>query len=74
LATRIIRELLSRRDPEGYFVIPLRNAPEARRLAEESGAVIEEAGDVILARLRSRSAAERLARAALSRRLLAESV
>ncbi len=68
----VIRELLSRRDPQGYFVVPLRNTPEAKRLAEERGAIIEEAGEIIFARLKSRSSAEKLARAARFRGLLAE--
>ncbi len=66
-AGRVLEEILSRRDPHGYYVIPI--APEGlealrRRLPE--GAVIVEAGDVVLVKVRSRSAAARLARAAAS--------
>ncbi len=68
-----LRELLSRRTPDGYYLIPLRNTPEARSLAEEHGGVVEEAGDVIYVKLRSRSLAARLVKRAAARGLLAPS-
>ena len=58
---RLLRELLSRRDPRGYYVIPARNTEEARSLAESEGADVEEAGDVLYIRVKSRSAAARIA-------------
>ncbi len=68
-----LRDILSRRTPDGYYLVPLRNTPEARRLAEEHGGVFEEAGDVLYVKLRSRSLAARLARRAAARGLLAPS-
>ncbi len=70
-------DILSRRDPHGYFVIPLK--PEGRELAEkilsqhlEPGAKLVELRDVILVRIKSRSVAEKIVRAAEKRGLLAD--
>ncbi len=68
---RLLRELLSRRDPSGYYVIPARNTPEARSVAEAEGAVVEEAGDTLYIRVRSRSTAARIASRLAKRGLLA---
>jgi len=67
-----VRSLLQRRAPDGSYVIPVRNTPEARAVLEEGGVEYEEAGDMLLARLRSRAAAKRLALQLAKRGLLAE--
>lgn len=71
--TGVLRDILSRRDPHGYYVIPAR--PEAwdlvSPLSGRDGVVIVEYGDVILVKTRSRSLASRIARMLASRGLLA---
>ena len=75
---RLLRDFLSRRDPHGYYVIPVR--PEGRgfveRLAGRGGGrdvVIVDAVDVILVKVRSRGLASRLLRTLNRRGLLAVS-
>ncbi len=68
---RLLRDLLSRRDPHGYYVIPA--SPEARKVVEGiagSEAIIVDAADVILVKVRSRSTAVKLLRVLNRRRLL----
>jgi len=70
-------DILARRDPHGYYVIPIK--PEGRELIEDilrqnsdPYAKILEGRDVILVRVRSRSVAEKIVRAAARRGLIAE--
>ncbi|MET1101345.1 MAG: hypothetical protein ABWW69_02540 [Pyrodictiaceae archaeon] len=57
----LIRGILSRRDPEGYYVIPA--SPRAMSMLQGiRGVEVVETGDVILARTRSRRLAARIAR------------
>ena len=69
----LLRDLLTRRDPHGYYVIPAK--PEAAPLLEgylrRPGVVVVEYIDMILVKTRSRSLAARLARALARRGLLA---
>ena len=70
---RVLRDLLGRRDPHGYYVVPVasRFADEVKRLVEQlKGAVVENAGDIIIVRVRSRSVAARIAKWALRRKAL----
>ena len=60
---------LGRRDPEGYFV--LLASPEARELVPQ-GCLVEEAGDVIVIRTKSRSLANKLLRTLKRKGLLRE--
>ncbi len=73
-AEQLIREILSRRDPHGYFVIPAK--PEAyaiiEKYASKPGVVIVEYNDVIIVKTRSRSLAEKIARKLLHAGLLEE--
>ncbi|MCX8196375.1 MAG: hypothetical protein N3F67_04790 [Acidilobaceae archaeon] len=68
-------DILSRRDPHGYYVIPLK--AEGRELVEKilsqhgEQAKLVESKDVVLVRIKSRSMAEKIARAAERRNLLA---
>ena len=67
---RLVRGLLSRRDPEGFYVVPARR--EALRLLDGfEGIVFEEAGDTVFVRARSRRVAEKVARLLARRGLLA---
>ena len=71
MSERFLRDLLSRRDPHGYYVIPAR--PEARGIVEGlSGgeAIIVDAADVILVKVRSRSTASKILRVLNRKRLL----
>lgn len=70
-------DILSRRDPHGYYVIPIK--PEGRDVVEgiirqnnDPYAKIVEGRDVILVRVRSRSVAEKILRVAERRGLIAE--
>ena len=70
---RVLRDLLSRRDPRGYYVVPVasRYAGEVKKLVEKlRDVVVEDAGDVIIVRVRSRSVAAKIARWALRRKAL----
>ncbi len=66
------RDLLSRRDPQGYYVIPLVRSEEVLRRLSEMGVEYEEAGDVVYARVRSRSIAARIASWAARKGFLAQ--
>lgn len=67
----IIREYLSKRTPDGYYVIPVKN--EARRLLERyHDIVLEESGLLLFVKTKSRSTAEKILRKLYHRRLLGE--
>ncbi len=67
---RLVRSLLARRDPEGFYVVPARRG--ALQLLEGlEGVVVEEAGDTVFVRARSRRVAEKVARLLARRGLLA---
>lgn len=77
LSRRVSWDILSRRDPHGYYVIPLK--PEGRGFVEsilkqnnDPYARIVEGRDVLLVRVRSRSVAEKIVRLAERRGLIAE--
>jgi hypothetical protein len=56
----VITDILSRRDPRGYYVIPAKR--EALGLVSRfEGVEVEEAGDIIVVRVKARSAARRIA-------------
>lgn len=67
----LIRELLARRNPHGYYVIPVKVYGLSEIVKGVEGVVVEEVGDTALVMVRSRHEAERIARSALSRGLLA---
>ncbi len=67
----IIREYLSRKTPDGYYVIPVK--PGARGLIEKyKGLVLEETGSLLFIKTRSRSVAEKILRKLYRQRLLGE--
>ena len=63
---RILAEIVSRKDPQGYYVVPVRlsgsrlRLEELEKLAASLGASVEQVGDVVLLRVKSRRAAARL--------------
>jgi adenylylsulfate kinase-like enzyme len=67
---RFVREYLSRRDPQGYYVILARKESKDM-LAGISGIIVEEVGDMVIVRTRSRSIAEKVIRLLAKRGLLA---
>lgn len=71
---KTIRELLSRRDPFGYYIIIAVNNDEAKNLIkkyESSGKLLtEEMNNMIIVRGRSRKIMETLARILLFKKLI----
>lgn len=68
---RVIKDIISRRDPSGNYVIVALNNDEAIRvLANYSNLLIEESGPVLIVKCKSRRVAEEIARKLLMRRLL----
>ncbi len=72
----ILQEILSRRDPHGYYVIPIKNeaVSEERERLRKPGIIVIEYGDLALVKTRSRSTAEKLARYFLRKGMLAEEI
>lgn len=64
------RDILSRRDPHGYYVIPAKE--EARDLVKGPGVVVIDVGEGILIKTRSRSQAAKILRILYRKGLLAE--
>lgn len=70
-----LRDLLRRRDPHGYYVIPVK--PEGRRFVEELAKkktgeiVVINAVDVILVKVRSKSLANKMLRVLNQKKLIA---
>jgi hypothetical protein len=70
---RVIKEILSRRDPQGYYIILAANSAELQRVLEEYiglGVQVDYYGDTALIRCKSRRVAEEIARKLHSKRLL----
>jgi len=66
---RVIREILSRRDPSGFYVIlAFREAEDVLNDLRE-GVEVEVVGDLAIVRTRSRSLAEKIVRRLASARL-----
>lgn len=72
----IIKQIISRRDPHGYFVVVAVKNNESRAIIDKylkmGNLIVDEVGDVIIIRGRSREVIERLARSLATRKLLAE--
>lgn len=70
-----LRDLLSRRDPHGYYVIPVK--PEGRAIVvniagrRQGEVIIIDAVDVILVKVRSKSLASKLLRTLNQKKLIA---
>lgn len=70
---KTIIQILSRTDPDGYYVALAAKSPETLRLLNRVGTtelVIEEYGNVLIIRSRSRRKIERVVNSLLSRGLL----
>jgi hypothetical protein len=69
----IIKEITSRKDPQGYYVLVAVNNKIVHKIVEryaKSNLLTEVVGDIIIIRCKSRRIAEELARSLLSRNLL----
>ncbi len=67
----VIREYLSRKTPDGYYIIPASLA--AREIvAKYNNVVVEETGTILFIKTRSRSIAEKVLRKLWTRNLLGE--
>jgi hypothetical protein len=65
----VIKDFISRKDPQGYYVIPAKK--EALEILRETDDInIEEGGDYIIIRTKSRREAERILKALAKRGLL----
>lgn len=73
---KILREILSRKDPFGYYVVVAINSIETKNIIskyeKKIQLVVEELGDTIILRCRSRRVVEELARELILKNLLAE--
>ncbi len=71
-----IRDILSRRDPHGYYVIPIKTEAvnTSMNILRKPGIILIEYGDLALVKTRSRSMAEKLTRYFARRNLLAEDI
>ena len=58
---KIIDDIVSRKDPQGYYVIPAKK-DALKFLKMENEVLIEDIGDSIIIRVKSRRIAERIAR------------
>ena len=58
---RLLRDILARKDPEGYYVIPAKREALEHLESLLKDLSIVEAGDIVLLRTRSRRVAERIA-------------
>jgi len=69
----LVREILQRKDPHGYYVIPVREEalPLIRPYMARPGVILVEYSDLILFKTRSRSLAEKVAHLVARRGLLA---
>ncbi len=65
---RAIDELLSRRDPMGYYVLLAKR--EALELLKDMGVEVEEAGELVVVKTRSRSLARKTAKILAEKKLL----
>jgi len=61
---KLLREILQRPDPQGYYVVPLRYSPSCEEalenLVQDRRILLERLGDTLLLRVKSRSLARRL--------------
>lgn len=72
---KIIREIVSKRDPFGYYVVVALNSSEAEEVINKykvrGELLIEEVGNVIIVRSKSRKIVEELTRVLVTKKLIA---
>lgn len=72
---KILKEILSRKDPFGYYVVVAINSVETKNSIlkyKNTQLLVEELGDTIILRCRSRRIVEEVVRKLVSKKLLAE--
>lgn len=72
---KILKEILSRKDPFGYYVVVAINSVETKNSIlkyKNTQLLVEELGDTIILRCRSRRVVEEVVRKLVSKKLLAE--
>ncbi|MEM1831744.1 MAG: hypothetical protein QXJ64_08405 [Thermosphaera sp.] len=68
---KVLCSILSRRDPNGYYILVAdKKCLELLKQSRRALIIVEEIGDSVILKTRSRSAAERIARLLLAKRLL----
>lgn len=68
---KTIKDIISRRDPSGYYVLLASNTSDAKRIITQyTGIVIEEYGRVLVVKCKSRRIIEELARKLANRGVL----
>jgi hypothetical protein len=74
LVRKLVKTILSKPDPQGYYVVPIRRdgLKVIEQLVKSAGLLVEEVGDIVLVRTRSRSTASILVKTALKHNILAE--
>jgi len=68
--SKVVREILSRRDPSGFYVILASRGAEEVLSDLGEGVEVEVAGDLTIVRTRSRSLAEKIVRRLAAAKLL----
>lgn len=75
-AENIIKQITSKKDPHGYFVVVAVENNESKaiidRYSRTGNLIVDYVGDVIIVRGRSRKVIEELVRSLVARNLLAE--
>lgn len=73
---KILREILSRKDPFGYYVVVAINSVETKnyilKYKKNTQLVVEELSDTIILRCKSRRVIEEMARELISKKLIAK--
>jgi hypothetical protein len=71
----VLRGILSRRDPHGYYVLVAdKRCLEVLKQNQRATIIVEEIGDSVIIKAKSRSVAERIARLLIAKGLLKTSV
>ena len=69
----VVRSIISKRDPQGYYVIPLKNIPHLTNIISKmNDIIIEEYGDTIIVKTKSRNTVKRIVKLALKYKALHE--
>ncbi|MEM1541459.1 MAG: hypothetical protein QW101_01295 [Ignisphaera sp.] len=72
---RIVREILSRKDPAGYYVVVAINSTELKEILNRykyGDIIVEDIGGITIIRSKTRKIVELLTRELVSKKLLAD--
>ena len=63
----VVKDILSKRDPQGYYIIPLKDNPKLLMLLTTiEGLIIDRYGDIIIVKTRSRDLVKKILRKAIT--------